>query len=98
MIALTRALAVDHAPLIRANCVCPGSVDTPMLRDAAALFEPGDPQAAVDRWGQMHPLGRAARPDEIGEVIAFLAGPRSSFVTGAALLADGGLLSIIGGT
>ncbi|MGH2828934.1 MAG: SDR family oxidoreductase [Actinomycetota bacterium] len=49
-------------------------------------------------WGEMHPLGRPARAEEIGEVIAFLAGPRSSFVTGAALLADGGLLSVIGGT
>lgn len=98
VIALTRAMAIDHAPAVRANCVCPGSVDTPMLRDAAALFSPDDPSKALKEWGEMHPMGRAARPEEIGNVIAFLAGPRSSFVTGAALVADGGLISVIGGT
>lgn len=97
LVALTRAMAIDHAPDIRANCVCPGSVDTPMLRSAAALFAE-NPDDALREWGAMHPLGRAARVDEIAEAIAFLASPAASFITGAALIADGGLLSIIGGT
>lgn len=96
-IALTRAIAIDFAPQIRANCVCPGSVDTPMLREAAQLFS-DDPDKAVESWGKMHPMGRVAHPQEVGDAIAYLAGPRSSFITGAALLVDGGLISVIGGT
>lgn len=97
VIALTRAMAVDHAPAIRVNCVCPGSVDTPMLREAAATFF-DDPEDAIQQWGEMHPLGRVARPDEVAAVISFLVSPKSSFITGSAVLADGGLLSVIGGT
>ena len=97
VVALTRAMAVDFAPDIRVNAVLPGSVDTPMLRGAAALFA-DNPEQAIKDWGSMHPMDRVAKPSEVGEVVAFLAGPRSSFVTGASLLVDGGLLSVIGGT
>ncbi|MES9604745.1 SDR family oxidoreductase [Actinomadura sp. NPDC000929] len=93
--ALTRAVALDHAADgIRANVVCPGSVDTPMLRWAADLFR-GDrgQDAQVAEWGRAHPLGRVAAPAEVAEVVAFLAGPRSSFVTGAEHRVDGGLLA-----
>ena len=96
-IALTRAMAVDFAPDIRVNCVCPGSVDTPMLREAAELFA-DHPEEAVQQWGGIHPMGRVARPEEIAQAIVFLASPQSSFVTGAYLLVDGGLLSVLGGT
>ncbi|HVF11991.1 MAG TPA: SDR family oxidoreductase, partial [Actinomycetota bacterium] len=96
-IALTRAMAVDFAPQIRANCICPGSVNTPMLRSAAKLFS-DDADQAVRDWGMMHPLERVAEPAEIAEVIFFLASPQASFITGSAYLVDGGLLSVIGGT
>lgn len=96
-VALTKAMAVDFAPEIRVNCICPGSVDTPMLREAAQLFAE-DPEDALREWGAMHPMGRVARPEEIARAIAFLADPASSFVTGAALLVDGGLLATISGT
>jgi NAD(P)-dependent dehydrogenase (short-subunit alcohol dehydrogenase family) len=97
MLSLTRAMAVDHAPTIRVNAVLPGSVDTPMLRASAAKFS-SDPETAIQSWGAMHPMGRVARPQEVANAVAFLAGPRASFITGSYLLVDGGLLSQIGGT
>src|SRR5215210_2846500 len=96
--ALTRAMALDHAEEnIRVNAVCPGSVDTPMLRWSANLFK-GDKSAeeTLADWGRMHPLGRVASPEEVAEVIAFLAGPRASFVTGGDYKVDGGMLAALG--
>lgn len=97
IVALARAMAVDHAPEgIRVNVVSPGSVDTPMLRRAAQQFANGrTDDDMVREWGLTHPLGRVARADEVAEVIAFLAGPRASFVTGAELRVDGGLLATL---
>jgi len=97
LIGLTRSMAMDFAAQkVRVNAVCPGTVDTPMLRWAASL-DP-NPQSVYDECARMHPLGRIARPDEIGEVVAFLAHERASFVTGAVWTVDGGLLTLIGGT
>jgi NAD(P)-dependent dehydrogenase (short-subunit alcohol dehydrogenase family) len=96
LLGLTRSMAMDFAhDKIRANCVCPGTVDTPMLKWAASL-DP-NPQSVYDACNAMHPLGRIAQPREIAEVIAFLAHESSSFVTGAVWTVDGGLLTQIGG-
>ena len=96
LIGLTRSMAMDFAKKgIRANAVCPDTVDTPMLRWAASL-DP-NPQSVYDACNAMHPLGRIAQPREIGEVVAFLAHANSSFVTGAVWTVDGGLLTQIGG-
>jgi NAD(P)-dependent dehydrogenase (short-subunit alcohol dehydrogenase family) len=98
--ALVRAMAIDEAPHgVRVNAVCPGAVDTPMLRASARQFSDGTDagvQALVDEWGRSHPLGRVATPREIGEVVAFLAGPRATFVTGEDIRVDGGLLATVG--
>lgn len=98
--ALVRSIAVDEARYgVRANAVSPGSVDTPMLRHSAELFAGDGPGAVADllgRWGASHPLGRIAQPREIAEVIAFLAGPRASFLTGADVPVEGGLLAAVG--
>lgn len=95
--ALARALAVDEAAHgVRVNAVAPGSVDTPMLRASAALFSDGGTdavEATLASWGSAHPLGRIARPEEIGEVVSFLASDRASFVTGDEIRVDGGLLA-----
>lgn len=97
LIGLTKAIAMDHAhENIRANALCPGTVDTPMLKWAASL-DP-DPGSVYDACNRMHPLGRIARPREIGEVAAFLAHESSSFVTGSVWTVDGGLLTQIGGS
>lgn len=95
--ALTRSMAVDEAVHgVRVNAVCPGSVDTPMLRRSAALFGDGSAegtQRLVAEWGRSHPVGRVAQPGEVAEVVSFLAGPRASFVTGEDIRVDGGLLA-----
>lgn len=96
LLGLTRSIAMDFAKEnIRANAVCPGTVDTPMLEWAASL-DP-NPQSVYDACNRMHPLGRIACPKEIAEVVVFLAHESSSFVTGAVWTVDGGLLTQIGG-
>jgi NAD(P)-dependent dehydrogenase (short-subunit alcohol dehydrogenase family) len=86
---MTRALAVDCGEIgIRVNCLCPGPIDTPMLRD---WFEGGQDPAELERR-QTEPvlLKRVGKPEEIAETALFLASTASSFMTGAVVVADGG--------
>jgi NAD(P)-dependent dehydrogenase (short-subunit alcohol dehydrogenase family) len=89
-------MAVDEARHgVRVNAILPGSVDTPMLRGSAAEFSDGTEaglEAVLANWGTAHPLGRIAQASEIGEVVSFLASDRASFVTGAQIVVDGGLI------
>ena len=100
--ALTRSMALDFAgDRIRVNAVCPGSVDTPMLRASAAQLGGGRAVEEVVRdWGASHPLGRGygrvCSAAEVAEVIAFLLSDRASFVTGAEIKVEGGLLARLG--
>ncbi len=99
LVGMCRALAMDHAPQgVRVNCVCPGSVDTPMLRAAAELFAEGgrSPDQLARAWGASHPLGRLCRAEEVAEAVAFLLSERASYITGTALPVDGGLLARLG--
>jgi NAD(P)-dependent dehydrogenase (short-subunit alcohol dehydrogenase family) len=90
VVALTRAMALDHAhEKVRVNCVCPGSIETPLLRHAAEQEE--NPEAMFAEWASKHPIGRIGKPEEVAQVILFLAGDQSSFVTGAPYLVDGAL-------
>lgn len=93
--ALTRAMALDHAPAgIRVNSVLPGTVDTPMVRASADLFRGSQTQEeTIAAWGRLHPAGRVAQPREVAQAIAFLLSDESSFITGVSLPVDGGLLA-----
>ena len=87
---LTRALAMELAPDIRVNCVCPGWVDTDMLRrDYVDLAD--DPAAAEREAIEESPLKRVANPEEIAIAIAYLASHDARFITGVALPIDGGI-------
>jgi len=88
IVQLTRQLAIEHAPKVRVNAVAPGAIDTPFTDEAMA--DVPDREARFAAMAAEHPLGRIATAQEIAEVIAFLASPRSSFITGAILAADGG--------
>ena len=88
IVQLTRQLAIEHAPRVRVNAVAPGAIDTGFMDEA--LTGVPDREATLASVAASHPLGRLARAEEIAEVIAFLASPRSSIITGAVLMADGG--------
>ncbi len=94
VVSFTTTVALDHAhENIRCNCIAPGSIRTPMLEDAAGIFGGDDPERAIKEWGRLHPLGRVGRPEEVANLVLFLAGDDSSFCTGGCYRVDGGLLS-----
>ncbi len=94
VIALTRSMGIDHAKEgIYINCICPGSVDTPMLRYGASKHGPED--QVIEEWGSHHPIGRIGSAEEIAKTTMFLWGPDSNFIIGQAIIADGGLGSVI---
>lgn len=90
---LARVLAIDHAvDGVRVNAVAPGYVDTDLLRQSLSEIDPGRPvdqllAAAADD----QPLKRLSRPEEIGEVVAFLVGPHARCITGQTLVIDSGI-------
>jgi len=86
---LTRALALELAPDVRVNCVCPGYVDTDMVR-RDVINASGDPRAAERTLAASAPLNRIAPPAEIATAILYLASGQARFITGSALQIDGG--------
>jgi NAD(P)-dependent dehydrogenase (short-subunit alcohol dehydrogenase family) len=97
--ALTRAMALDFASDgIRVVSVSPGSVRTPILELAARTFDgpDADIDKAFSRFGAAHPLGRIGEPEEIAELVAFLASSKAGFITGSDHIVDGGLTAGIG--
>jgi NAD(P)-dependent dehydrogenase (short-subunit alcohol dehydrogenase family) len=88
VVLLTKNMAIDYGRIgIRVNCICPGFIDTPLLRSVMDL----DVMAEVrERYRDAHVLGRFGRPEEIASASAFLASDDASFVTGHALVVDGG--------
>lgn len=89
VVLLTKAMALDHGEHnIRVNCVCPGDTDTAMLRNEAEQL--GEPVERFLIESAQRPLKRVGRPEEIAEAVLYLASDAASFVTGAALVVDGG--------
>lgn len=89
----TKSLALETAKDgIRVNAVCPGAVDTPLLRRQFAEGKRG-PQGTLDDLIGMHPIGRLGQPDEIASCILFLSSDASTFMTGSSLVVDGGYTS-----
>jgi len=85
VLSLSRAMALDHAhEWIRVNAICPGPIDTPIFRTSSDATA----RARIER--ELIPLGRVGRPDEAADAIVFLLSDESTFVTGSALVVDGG--------
>jgi len=89
---MSRAMAIDHGPQnIRVNAICPGDTDTPMLRNEAKQLGQSENEFMDDAANR--PLGRYAQPVEIAQAVLYLASDASSYVTGTALVVDGGGLA-----
>jgi len=94
VIGLVKTQAREFAPEVRVNAVLPGAHETArmqeLIEDAVERGDYADYQAGLDDWGEDVPLGRMGQPGELGDVVAFLASPRASYLTGIALPIDGG--------
>jgi NAD(P)-dependent dehydrogenase (short-subunit alcohol dehydrogenase family) len=89
--ALTRQAAVEYATRgIRVNAIVPGTILTEM--NEKIMRDSGDPDAQMRQWVSMHPMGRIGQPEEVAAAVVFLASDESSFVTGAHLRVDGGMI------
>lgn len=89
LIGLTRSIAVDYAPEVRSVAICPGGVDTPLNR--AAFRQSSDPERARQETMDLHLTGRMAQPEDIGELVAFVASEKGSFINGQPIRIDGGM-------
>ncbi len=95
VVLMTKAIAIDYGPQnIRVNCICPGDTDTAMLRHEARQL--GEAEDRFLSESAKRPLGRVGKPEEIAQAALFLASDASSFVTGTALVVDGGGLASSG--
>ncbi len=93
---LTRDLAIEFAPDVRVNCICPGAIDTDMLKAYGRDVGKGDVAAGYARMVQDRPMKRVAQASEIAAAILYLASDQASFVTGAIHAVDGGVSAKVG--
>ncbi|HLY20645.1 MAG TPA: SDR family NAD(P)-dependent oxidoreductase [Bryobacteraceae bacterium] len=90
VIAITRQLAVDYPTRIRANCICPGTVDTPFVEAYLEKYHKHEKEQVRAELNQRQPVGRLGRPEEIANMVLYLCSPEAEFVNGAVLSIDGG--------
>ena len=90
-LALMRQMAVEYAPEIRVNALCPGPVDTPLIWDSAKAFE--DPKTAVENAANATLLKRLGTPEDVAKLALFLVSEDASWITGTAMTIDGGILN-----
>lgn len=89
---LTKTAALEAAPYgVRVNSIHPGPVDTAMMADIAGMRSPDDPSRAYERVNSVVPLGRMAQPDDVVNVVEFLASDRAAYITGGQHRIDGGM-------
>lgn len=88
VVALTKALALDLAPRIRVNCICPADIDTPLLEQQLKACEGS---YTKEEMAEVYPLGRIGKSAEVAHVICSAASPFNSFMTGSIIAVDGGL-------
>jgi len=96
ILGLTRSIAIDFAPNIRCVAICPGTIDTPMLRKSFSLSP--DPDEVLQECIDMHPIGRIGTPGDVAEVVKFMCDDKAGFITGQYIRVDGGLGITINGS
>lgn len=90
VIAMTRQLAVDYPTQLRANCICPGTVESPFVEQYLEKYHKHEKEKVRAELHQRQPVGRMGRPDEIANLALYLASPQASFVHGSIWTIDGG--------
>lgn len=91
LVALSKQAAVDYGPTVRINCICPGPVDTPLIHESAAAFP--DPPKAVENAGKNTLIQRLGTPEDIANLVLFLASVEASWITGSVYTIDGGIMA-----
>ncbi|MBT8183921.1 MAG: SDR family oxidoreductase [Eudoraea sp.] len=90
-VALMKQIALDYAPEVRANAICPGPVDTPLIWESAKAFKA--PEKAVENAARATLLNRLGTPEEVAKLVVFLASEDASWITGSTITIDGGIMN-----
>ena len=90
VVAMSRQLAVDYAGKVRVNCLCPGTVETPFVEAYLEKYHKHEKEKVRAELNQRQLVGRLGRPDEIAHAVLYLCSREAEFVTGSAMIIDGG--------
>jgi len=91
VIAMTRQLAVEYPKMLRVNCICPGTVDSPFVAGYIAKYHAGEEESIREQLKARQPVARLGRPEEIASLARYLCSPEADFMQGAVINLDGGL-------